>query len=57
MGKLSDVNFRIAPDDEPGKARVVHYNQLKRLQGPGRVPEEGVIPQENLPAGADPPGP
>ena len=44
--KLSDVNYKIAADD--GSAKIVHYNQLKKLDGPGRVPEEGAEATDDL---------
>jgi hypothetical protein len=36
--KLSDMNYEIMPDSEQGPTKIVHYNQLKKVKGPSRVP-------------------
>jgi hypothetical protein len=32
--KLSDVNYKIMPDGGLGPTKIVHYNQIKRVEGP-----------------------
>jgi hypothetical protein len=44
--KLSDVNYEITPDGGQGPTKIVHYNQLKKVQGPDRVPGEAEVPAE-----------
>jgi hypothetical protein len=34
--KLSDVNYAITSDGGQGPMKIVHYNQIKRVEGPAR---------------------
>ena len=45
--KLSDVNYRIASDG--GQGKIVHYNQLRKVEGPDRAPGEETIPAAGQP--------
>jgi hypothetical protein len=40
--KLSNVNYEITPDGRQGPAKIVHFNQIKKVQGPGRVPGDEI---------------
>jgi hypothetical protein len=46
--KLSDVNYEITPDGGQGPTKIVHYNQIKKVKGPGRVPGDE-IPETEVP--------
>jgi hypothetical protein len=47
--KLSDVNYEITPDGGQSPTKIVHYNQIKKVKGPGRVPWDE-IPETEVPA-------
>jgi hypothetical protein len=36
--KLSNMNYEITPDGGQGPTKIVHYNQIKRVEGPARAP-------------------
>jgi hypothetical protein len=36
--KLSDMNYAITSDGGQGPMKIVHYNQIKRVEGPARAP-------------------
>jgi hypothetical protein len=40
--KLSDVNYEITPDGGQGPTKIVHYNQIKLVEGPARTPGDEV---------------
>jgi hypothetical protein len=40
--KLSDVNYEITPDGGQGPTKIVHYNQIKQVEGPVRTPGDEV---------------
>jgi hypothetical protein len=47
--KLSDMNYEITPDGGQGPTKIVHYNQIKKVKEPGRVPGDE-IPEAEVPA-------
>jgi hypothetical protein len=47
--KLSDVSYEIMPDGGQGPTKIVHYNQIKKVKGPDRVPGDE-IPEAEVPA-------
>jgi hypothetical protein len=40
--KLFDVNYEITPDGGQGPAKIVHFNQRKKVKGPGGVPGDEI---------------
>jgi hypothetical protein len=40
--KLSDVNYEITPDGGQGPTKIVHYNQIKQVEGSARAPRDEV---------------
>jgi hypothetical protein len=47
--KVSDVNYEITPNGGQGPMKNVHYNQLKKVKGPGRILGDE-IPEAEVPA-------
>jgi hypothetical protein len=44
--KLSNVNYEITPDGGQGPTKIVYYNQIKKVKGPGRVPGDEILEAE-----------
>jgi hypothetical protein len=40
------MNYEIMLDVGQGSTKIMHYNQLKKVKGPGSVPGEAEVPAE-----------